>query len=444
MVGVLADSVAGDLATISEDERVEAIEGLRVVDRCFLIQDSVNSAINELRPQIVVKGREHRGLVNAEEEILRAYGGELVFSSGESFLSASNLAIGIDGPHAGRHVLLPDRYLKHHQISPTRLTQLVDAMQSIRVLVVGDVILDEYVSCQTLGMSREDPTLVVTPTETHRFIGGAAIVAGHAANLGASVSLHSVAGNDEQAKYLRSELSALGVRHAVHEDLSRPTTTKQRFRAEGKTLLRVSHLHQDEISETLQDAVFNSVAADLKESDLVIFSDFNYGVLSQQLVERLTRLCKEAQIVMAADSQTSSQVGDISRFAGMDLLSPTEHEARVALRNFDDGLVVLADQLRDKAQAKLILMTLAEDGVFIRGATGESSLTTDRLPALNSSPTDVAGAGDAMLVVAAMSITAGATMHEAALLGSIGAALQVSATGNSPLQSKALLGTIIQ
>ena len=148
---------------------------------------------------------------------------------------------------------------------------------------------------------------------------------------------------------------------------------------------------------------------------------------------------------MAADSQASSQIGDISRFIGMNLVTPTEYEARIATRNFEDGLVVLADQVRRKSQSALVLMTLAEDGVFVRGAeVPTAAATTERLPALNSTPVDVAGAGDSLLVVASMALSIGATMHEAALLGSMAAAVQVSTTGNRPICPDSLAEILAQ
>ena len=88
------------------------------------------------------------------------------------------------------------------------------------------------------------------------------------------------------------------------------------------------------------------------------------------------------------------------------------------------------------------MMTLAEDGLFIRGSSQSQLVTTDRIPALNDSPVDVAGAGDSLLVVAAMALSTGATYNEAALLGSIAAAIQVSVTGNRPLRPQQLLEAI--
>lgn len=439
IVGVLADGLAGEAATLPEQQRIEAVESLKMVDRSVVVRDSVVDAISRLKPAIVVKGREHRLAANPEESALREYGGALIFSSGDSFFYVTDVEADSSNRWGAQHLDLPASFMKHHGITRSRLADILYRVANIRVLVVGDVIVDEYVSCHPLGMSREDPTLVVTPVDTHRFIGGAAIVAGHAGSLGQSSTLFSVTGNDEQGSYLREELDRLGVQHAIRADQGRPTTTKQRFRASGKTLLRVSHLRQDGISESLQKELEFEVRDSLGTHDLLIFSDFNYGVLPQPFVDHLTAAAGSAGLVLAADSQTSSQVGDISRFTGMDLITPTEYEARVAMRNFEDGLVVLADQLRDKARAGTVLMTLAEDGLFIRGASDSSPATTDRVPALNAKPKDVAGAGDSLLVVAAMALAAGANYNEAALLGSIAAALQVSETGNRPLDRTRLL-----
>lgn len=440
VVGVLPDDLDRDVVTVSEGNRLEAIQSLRMVDDSFVIEGSVTDTILQLRPDIVVKGREHLNRENEEVKVLSTYGGRLVFSSGDSFFSSTDLIRSeVESPRR-LPVDLPAEFIANHGITRDRLAGLLDAMSAVRVLVVGDSIVDEYVSCHPLGMSREDPTLVVTPIETKAFVGGAAIVAAHAASVGRQAILHTVAGPDSQAKFIADELAKYGVEAHLHTDESRPTTTKQRWRAGGKTLLRVSHLHQDPISAALQREFLDGVTKNIDKCDVLIFSDFNYGVLPQALVDRVTELGKRYGVTLAADSQASSQLGDISRFVGMNLVTPTEYEARVATRNFEDGLVVLADQVRQKAQAGLVLMTLAEDGVFLRGAADPlAAAATEQLPALNSTPVDVAGAGDSLLVVASMALACGATMYEAALLGNLAAAVQVSTTGNKPISPASIL-----
>lgn len=442
IVAVLSDDPNGSGAEIAGHQSLEAVQSLRMVDSAFVTQGPIEEVIQRLQPDIVVKGREHRFLINPEESILLKYGGRLVFGSGDSFVSEAELIKGEWNPPSNFPLELPHEFMSHHQISRERLASLVEQMGDLSVVVVGDVMVDEYVTCHALGMSREDPALVVTPLERRQFIGGAAIVAGHAARLGRVSSIFSIVGLDDQADFLRNQLSELGVDHFLSDDLGRPTTTKTRFRVGGKTLLKVSSLRHDPISESLQDQMYRDISSVVANSDLLIFSDFNYGSLPQPLVRRVTELGRSAGLKMAADSQSSSQIGDITRFIGMDILTPTEYEARVAMRNFEDGLVVLADLLREQASADAVLMTLAEDGLLIRGNSSVASVTTERLPALNPNPIDVAGAGDSLLVISSMARACGATFDEAALLGSIGAALQIAVTGNRPLSPESLMAAI--
>jgi bifunctional ADP-heptose synthase (sugar kinase/adenylyltransferase) len=127
----------------------------------------------------------------------------------------------------------------------------------------------------------------------------------------------------------------------------------------------------------------------------------------------------------------------------MSVLTPTEREARLSVRDTESGLVVLAEKLRKKADAKNILLKIGEDGVLIHAEISASeSWITDRIPALNPLPVDVAGAGDSMMITSAMALAVGATIWEAAALGSIAASVQVSRIGNIPIQREEIIKNI--
>ena len=330
--------------------------------------------------------------------------------------------------------------MSRHGITIDRLELLIKKFEQLKICVIGDLIVDEYITCQPLGMSQEDPTIVVTPIDSTRFIGGAGIVAAHAAGLGAQVDFISVAGNDLTHEFVKESLYQTGVNAHLNLDDSRPTTLKQRYRSKGKSLLRVSHLHQSAISASLQSQILEKIEQILSKTDVLVFSDFNYGCLPQKMVDQITQMAKKNQILLAADSQSSSQVGDISRFQGMNLITPTERESRISTRNHEDGLVVLAECLRKQANSRNILLKLGEEGVLVHADQGiNKEWLTDRVEALNSSPKDVAGAGDSLLISATMTMAVGGSIWEAACLGSIAAAVQVGRVGNTPLQSSEII-----
>lgn len=440
IVAVQSDRLAGKAAHVHEHLRLEGVLSIAWVDEAFIFDEPLTSLIARLQPDVVVKGKEHELRFNSELSVLQSYGGGLVFSSGETIFSSLDLIRKEFHELDFHSIRLPDDFMLRHQIQPESLVALVEKFSNLKICVVGDLIIDEYITCDPLGMSQEDPTIVVTPVDAIKFVGGAGIVAAHAAGLGAKVQFFSVAGNDVSREFALKSLADAGVDVHILLDDSRPTTLKQRYRSKGKSLLRVSHLHQGAISAALQNQLLSSLAQSLSDADLLVFSDFNYGCLPQQLVDQLIALAKRIGVLTAADSQSSSQVGDISRFKGMDLITPTEREARISTRNREDGLVVMAEQLRIQAQAENILLKMGEEGLMIHVGNGnDTDWLTDRVDALNSSAKDVAGAGDSLLIASAMTLASGGTIWEAACLGSLAAAVQVGRVGNTPLCAEELL-----
>jgi rfaE bifunctional protein kinase chain/domain len=431
-VGVNADTTAG--VTVPAEMRLEGVRAIGIVGHSFLLTERPESFIDRLKPEVVVKGKEFEEIFNPEKAVVEGYGGRLLFGSGEVRFSSLDLLQRELLETNFSSIQKPADFPKRHGFGTGELAALLRSFGGLRVVVVGDLIVDEYVTCNPLGMSQEDPTIVVTPIKQDRFVGGAGIVAAHARGLGAEVSYFGVAGDDVAATFARDTLAKLNVRAHLFADDSRPTTLKKRYRASGKTLLRVSELRQHDISRTIADDLYREVSLAATGCDLLIFSDFNYGCLPQPLVEQLSAHCRERGVMMAADSQASSQVGDVSRFRGMRLLAPTEYEARLAMRDFSSGLVVLAEHLRNKADAEHLLVTLGAEGLLIHApAPGGKQYVTDRLPAFNQAPKDVAGGGDSLLTCASLSLAAGADIWSSAYLGSVAAACQVGRVGNFPV-----------
>ena len=445
IVAVESDRIAGDAAHVPEQLRVEGARSNSWVDEVFLFDESIEGLIQRLQPDIVVKGREHQNKFNSEQAVVTSYGGRLIFSSGEATFSSLDLLRKEFYQSTMKDISRPVEYMNRHSITFEGLRSVIDKFSLLKICVIGDLIVDEYITCEPLGMSQEDPTIVVAPIDTTRFIGGAAIVAAHAAGLGANVKFFTVTGSDEAQVFAQDKLKNFGVAACTIVDKGRPTTIKQRFRSKGKTLLRVSYLRQSVISTELQECIFQKIKSIINSIDLLVFSDFNYGCLPQELVDKVTSLAKSNGVMLAADSQSSSQTGDISRYKEMDLITPTEREARISTRNNEDGLVVLAEQVRKQSLAKNIILKIGEEGVLIHASDNNDNdgWLTDRVTALNAAPRDVAGAGDSLLISSALTLATGGTIWEATAIGSLAAAIQVGRVGNTPLQSQELIDELI-
>ena len=439
VVGVNPDTWPG--VTVPASLRLEGVRSISMVSHAFAMTDQIEAVIAALKPAFVVKGKEFEGKQNLEEDVVKSYGGELLFSSGEVRFSSDALLrrefLDLDFSSIRKPIDYPQR----HNFSVDGLKAKLSKFSGMRVLVIGDLIIDDYITCEPLGMSQEDPTIVVSPIETKTFVGGAGVVSAHARGLGAEVSYCTVVGRDEAASYAAANLEAQGIQLDFFQDATRPTTRKQRFRASGKTLLRVNHLRQHAVSQELLESMLKVIERKLANTDVLLFSDFNYGCLPQPLVDAVIEMASKRGILMSADSQASSQLSDISRFAGMTLITPTEREARLAAHEYDAGLAYLSEMLHRKAAARNVVITLGSEGLLVWGQKN-GVYQADRLPAFNSSPKDPAGAGDSLFTSMSLALRAGIDVWESAYIGALAAACQVSRVGNAPLTRKDLIDEI--
>lgn len=438
VVGVKSDVQAGQAALVGELDRLEGVLANTYVDHGVILSTSPEEVIRQLKPAVVVKGKEHETGLNPETQVLDRYGGKLLFCSGEAHLTSADLLHGElelgsqEAPPAG------ENYRNRHEIDMDDLRSLVTDFAGKNVCVVGDLIVDEYVACEAEGMSREEPVMVVAPSSEKRFIGGGGIVAAHAAGLGAQVSYYGVRGEDKVGRFAESEMINLGVHCVIRPDSSRPSTLKRRYRVENKSLLRVNRFRKHPISKELQNELLTDLRHQLASADLLVLADFNYGMLPDEFVTELVSMAKGKGVFVAADSQCSSQLGNVGRFKGADLLTPTEHEARVSLHDQDSGLVVLAEKLRQEARARHVLLTLNQEGLLIH-AGPDDPWATDRLPAFCANPVDASGAGDCLMITTALALCSGSTIWQAAFMGSVAARVQVSRLGNRPISQAELL-----
>jgi len=429
--------VALDVFGLGEDDiawRLQALQNIDFVGRVLTYENNIDTVLAKERPDTVVKGSEFAHVENVEEEILSQWGGRLIFSSGDSFFSERDMILSKSETTLSGKLPLPQEFMQRHEISKARLLEILKSFEGKKVCVIGDLIVDEFINCHPLGMSQEEPTIVVTPIDRMRFLGGAGIVAAHCASLGATTTLITVRGDDEVGEWSVKKSSEYGFEMFTLVDSTRPTTHKQRFRSGSQTLLKLTHLRQENISNELEVELLEKCKATVKASDIVIFSDFSYGVLSTRVAAEILKMSKTGNVFVAADSQSSSQMGDLSRFTSCDLITSTEREARLELRDENSGLVILAEKLRSSLNTKNLLLKLGGDGVIIHGVNTSGGLVrTDQVPALNDAFVDTSGAGDSLLATATLCLASEATIYEAALLGSVVAAIQVGRIGNVPV-----------
>jgi len=438
--------VALDIEGLDSEEvkwRSNFLRDQKFIDEVLVYKTDLKSLILEIKPDFIIKGNEFASQFNFESEVVSSYGGELIFSSGSTFFSEGDMLNRPEVTSVSFNRKIPRDFLKRNKIEFQDLKNQVLQFKNVEVCVIGDLIIDEYINCHPIGMSREEPTLVVTPIDSQKFLGGAGIVAAHTAALGANTTLISIIGRDENGSWSALKAANYGVTFKAIEDKTQPTNLKQRYRSGSHSLLKVSHLKQDKVNMLIQDEIISEFERLAPSIDLLILSDFSYGVFTKEIVEKLINIAKNNEIIISADSQTSSQVGDLSQFKDVNLITPTEIETRMELKDYSSGLAVVAEKLRNILNPQVILIKVGADGVMIGGtkSNGEPFIL-DVLPSLNLNPIDVSGAGDSLLAAASLGLFVEKNPYKAALIGTIAAAIQISRTGNIPISSEELISVM--
>lgn len=437
IVGLKSDNLAKNQAYISEKLRYEGLKNISLIDEVHLVSGPLDQLLLKLKPNFILKGKEYKLIKNHEEKISKKINSKLIFSKDNLIFSAADLTNKEIGENNEEQKEI-NNFLTRNKIDTSSFLKKLSRFNKLKVCVIGDLIVDEYNYCQPVGMSREEAVIVMKFKDKKTFIGGAGAVASYAKKLCSRVYFFSVMGNDKIGRFVNTELRKRGIINKILIDKMRPTSLKVRFRDENKSLLRVSYLNEQSIEKETEDRICKEFKKIVNKIDLIIFSDFNYGLLTNGLIHKIKELCKNKKIIMTADSQSSSQEGNISRFVGMNLITPTEKEARICILDNELGLENLAKKIQQKSKSENVILKLGREGALIVNKKKNGTTKVDRIPAIGKRVVDTSGAGDALLTIASLSLTSGSSIEESSYFGSVAAGVAISKYGNIPISSQEL------
>lgn len=440
VIGVCSSATNTNVELFPDDERVDAVSRNSLVDEVVLINKPLSEILQEVDPDIILKGTEFEGKRTEEAEFAQKNNKLIIYSDGDPLFSESDLIRYSN--YTGTHLAEISKLLSGAGLNKEKFSVLLERMREVRVTIIGDFIVDEYINCEPLGLSQEDANVVLTPIDSAIFLGGAAIVARHARGLGAKVTyVTSVKRTGQHLELLQNTFAKEGINLEFVEDTDRSQIVKKRFRVDGSSRFRITEGSMGELSKISQKKMLMLGEHLSRESDLVVFSDFNYGTIPQSLPEQLLKN-RRSKTLFAADNQISSQIGDLTKYRGIDFLSATEFEARVSMNSRNLGLAKLITSLRRSLNVNNCILKLGRDGLIYESEDRLENLKTGAIAALNLRPVDVAGAGDSLLAASALALTTGATLQEASIFGSIAAAIQVGRIGNVPVTFEEILAIV--
>jgi len=317
----------------------------------------------------------------------------------------------------------------------TDFDSLFRSFRSLRVLIVGDVMVDAYYFGSVDRISPEAPVPVVLVDKQETRLGGAGNVALNVHALGAQPVLCTVIGTDKEGEGLRALLREQGLsERGILESEKRKTTTKTRVIGNKHQIVRIDHELTENLDKMDSFLLLEAVKRELEQADVLIMEDYNKGVLHEGNIKAIIALAKEAGVPVVVDPKKKNFL----EYTGVTLFKPNLKEIREGLNISDDlkqldHLKTAVAELQEKLGNSCTMVTLSEQGVYI-AAKDESH----HIPAHVRHIADVSGAGDTVVSVAALCLALGIDIRLLAALSNLAGGIVCEQTGVVPIQAELL------
>lgn len=422
----------------NEALRAESIAALECVDYVAVNEwPTAVEAIMKLKPHVYVKGSDyiHRendptGGIYKEEEAVKSIGGRIHFTNELSFSSTElfnhNFSV---YPKQAQEFLEEFR----SRYSANNIIQRLKELKKMKVLVIGDAIIDEYHYCEPMGKSPKESIITTKYRHEEAFAGGAIAAANHIAGFCEDVHLITLLGaENSREEFIRSHLRP-NVRAKFFYREDAPTPTKRRYIDPFLAkMFAVYHLNNSDLSPYYESEICKYIVANVQKYDVVLVADFGHGFIGPQIIELV---CKKAPFLAVTAQTNSANVGFnlITKYPRADYICLDSLELRLACHDKFGELKALVPKIG-----------LDYDNVAItRGNEGSLTYSSRdgffEIPALTDRAVDRLGAGDAYLAVTTPCVASGYPMELAGFIGNAVGALQVQIIGNKePVEPAAL------
>ncbi|MCX5687879.1 MAG: D-glycero-beta-D-manno-heptose-7-phosphate kinase [Candidatus Omnitrophica bacterium] len=320
-----------------------------------------------------------------------------------------------------------------------KLKRIISKFSNTKVLVIGDLILDEFVWGEVSRISPEAPVPVVWVKSESFMPGGAANVANNIASLGAKAYIAGITGSDERAGILKEGLTEKGINiDGIITDDSRPTTLKTRVVANHQQVVRIDREKIEGISAGVLDNIISYIKDIIDEMDAIIIEDYGKGVISARLLKEILTVAKKKKKIITVDPKEEH----FSYYRGVTAITPNHHEAAQAIgmkAKDSQSVLKIGKTLLKKLDCEGVLVTLGENGMQLFQKSG----AVTHIPTVAQEVFDVSGAGDTVISAFTLALALGVDMKDAAYISNIAAGIVVGKVGIAVITQKELLARII-
>lgn len=424
-----------------DEMRMKVLSALECVDYVMLSEGyTVDDIIESVEPDIYVKGEEYAkaedditGKITEERLLVEKHGGKIGFTTGQVFSSTKLINTAMSG--------LSEEVRQYMTKFKTRYTMkdirdYAEKISKLKVLVIGDVIIDKYTYCNVQGMMTKDMGYSARLSSSEEYLGGAVAIARHLSSFTENVTLRSIIGNEENMRLRIFDELADKMQLKLEYSQDFPTIVKHRYltqnekREEYRKVFAINNIPE---SMKFEDDVYSQFKEKLKERieeyDAVFLCDFGHGLIDRELIDIIQNGSKYLAINCQTNS-TNKGLNIITKYTRADVFSLDQQELKLAFPEYVSDEKVCLCKLSDHIKG---------DGWLTRGSMGAYGVTNQTIhecPAFTLNVKDTVGAGDAFFATAGIFAAAGAPIEVGTFIGNIGGALGANIVGNKEAVEK--------
>lgn len=317
-------------------------------------------------------------------------------------------------------------------------SKIISKFDQAKILVVGDLMLDEFIWGDVSRISPEAPVPVVYAKSESFMPGGALNVVNNIRALGGKAFPCGVIGRDVRGERLITELKDLGIDvGGIVVDSKRPTTLKTRVIARHQQVVRIDRERIEPIDQKVRGRILNFIQKKAPTVDVILIEDYGKGVITAQLLREVLKLVRSQKKQITVDPKEDH----FAYYRGVNVITPNHHEAQAAtgIKMNDRGsLRKIGRELLSRLKPKAVLITLGEEGMCLFEASGDIT----HIPTVAQEVYDVSGAGDTVISALSMALACGADMKAAAYLSNYAAGVVVGKVGIAVVTRQELLERI--
>lgn len=419
----------------NDEMRMKFLEAIEYIDYVMLSEGyTVDDIIEAVEPDIYVKGEEYRqpkdditGKITEEQILVEKHGGKIQFTSGQVFSSTKLINTALSGLPDDVRFYMEDIKIRY---SMEDIKKYAEKVSGLKVLVVGDTIIDKYTYCDIQGMMSKDMGYSARLSHSEEYLGGAVAIARHLSSFTENVTLASIVGNEKKVRLRMLDELADKVSLNLLYSQEIPTIVKRRYldrnekREEYRKIFAINNIPENPGYETdVRNKFLEKIDGTILDYDVVFLCDFGHGLVDEEVLNMVQQKAK--YLVLNCQTNSSNKgMNIITKYTRADVFTLDQQELNLAYPVYGKD---------EKEKLAMLSRHLGGGGWLTRGSMGAYGIDNGNIhecPAFTLTVKDTVGAGDAFFSLAGMFTAAGAPMEIGTFMGNIGGALGANIVGN--------------